>query len=517
MSFTQLSSPRRFGWPELAALLLGAISVCGFAPYYLYPLPLLALALLFVLWQRSATPQASARLGWWWGCGFFLCGVSWVYISLHDVGGMAAPLAILATLLFCAVLALFPLLAGWLFGRWRSAAPGAASWRDALLAAALWLFSEWLRGWLFTGFPWLSLGYSQSPPSPLAGYASVVGVYGLGLIAAFIAALAAFLLRARPLPSLLLITLLLAGGALLQRMDWTQPSGAPISVTLLQGNISQSTKWDAERIPHSLRTYLRLADANPAQLVVMPETALPLFFDEIPREYLRLLTEKSAVLTGVAIALDATAEQAAGYTNAAVLLTSELRAQVYAKRHLVPFGEYVPPGFAWFLGLINMPMSDFTAGPPRQRPLLIAGQKIAPNICYEDLFGEEIIRALPEATLLINLSNTAWFGDSLAQPQHLQIAQLRALETGRSMLRATNTGMTAAINPAGQVMAVLPPFTLDALKVQVQGHTGMTPYARWGNLPALLLGALALLPAWRARRRQRQAATGTQEHTHGAA
>lgn len=304
------------------------------------------------------------------------------------------------------------------------------------------------------------------------------------------------------------------GGAVLQRMDWTQVQGAPFSVSLLQGNISQDTKWDAQRVPNSLRTYLRLADRHPAQLVVLPETALPMFFEDVPREYLRLLTEKSPVLTGVALSVAATAEQPAGYLNAAIAVDANLHTQVYAKHHLVPFGEFVPAGFAWFLGLMNMPMSDFSAGPALQTPLHIAGQKIAVNICYEDLFGEEIIRALPAATVLINLSNTAWFGDSLAQPQHLQISQLRALETGRSMLRATNTGMTAAISPQGKILAVLPPFTLDALHLSVQGYRGMTPYARWGNALVLLMALLAVLPAWSARRKRGSAVVDAVETNH---
>jgi apolipoprotein N-acyltransferase len=188
-----------------------------------------------------------------------------------------------------------------------------------------------------------------------------------------------------------------------------------------------------------------------------------------------------------------------GYTNGAVTLTPELAAAAYAKRHLVPFGEYAPPGFAWFFRFAQIPMSDFTAGPTRQAPLNVAGLRIAPNICYEDLFGEELLGALPAATLLVNMSNTAWFGDSLAQPQHLQIAQLRAIETGRVMLRATNTGMTAMVAADGTVAAALPPFVADALVVQAQGRSGLTPYARWGNLLALLLATGACLTALRRR------------------
>lgn len=476
---------------SLIVFFTGALTVLGFAPFHLFPLPLLSLALLFALWRRAATPRAAAWLGFLWGLGFFLGGVSWVYVSMHDFGGMPAPIAAAATLLFCAYLALYPAFAGWLLARFASG----VAWRDALLAAGAWTLSEWLRGWLFTGFPWLALGYSQAPASPLAGFAAVLGVYGVGYVSALIAALLASLISSLRGHVAVIIVLLLCG-QLLQRMDWTQPTGAPLTVSLLQGNIPQSLKWEPERLPQSLATYARLAREHPAQLTVLPETALPLFFNEVPRDYVRQLTAGGAALTGVVVRT-----REGGYTNAAVALASAAAPQAYAKSHLVPFGEYVPPGFSWFLALMKIPMSDFSAGPVRQAPLEVASQRVMPNICYEDIFGEEIIRALPQATLLVNLSNTAWFGDSLAQPQHLQIAQLRALETGRFMLRATNTGMTAVVRPDGVVAAVLPAFTSDALTVEVQGYTGMTPYARWGNTLAVLIALAALLPALLRRRR----------------
>ena len=477
--------------PFVAALLLGAATVLGFAPFGLFPLPILALALLFQLWRRAASPRAAAFLGFAWGLGFFLAGVSWVYVSQHDVGGMALPLAALATLLFCAYLALFPALAGWLFARFKCGQP----WRDALLAAGAWMLAEWLRGWLFTGFPWLALGYSQSPPSPLAGFAPVVGSYGIAFIAALIAGLLGLAWK-QMWPALAVVGIV-AAGAMLRGMAWTQPVGEPLTVALLQGNVPQNLKWDPQKLGLSIDTYLALARAHPAQLTVLPETAIPLMFDQVPREILRGLTANGDVMLGVAVRL-----AQGGYVNGAVALNSELRSQGYAKSHLVPFGEFVPPGFAWFFNLVRIPMSDFTAGPLQQPTLAIAGQKIAPNICYEDLFGEQILRALPEATLLVNLSNTAWFGDSLAQPQHLQISQMRALETGRPMLRATNTGMTAAVAPDGSVSGVLPAFTRDAMRVEVRGYTGLTPYARHGNVLALIIAAVALFPALLQRRRK---------------
>jgi apolipoprotein N-acyltransferase len=471
-----------------AAFLLGAASVLGFAPFLLFPIPIVALALLVRLWQ-GATPRMAALQGYAFGAGLFLAGVSWVYVSMHVFGGMPLLLAGLAAVLFCCVLALFPALAGYVFARLRRDRILA----DALLAAAAWTLAEWLRGWVLTGFPWLAFGYAQTPPSPLAGYAPLLGTYGVGFIAALIAALAGltFGRRGRWLPSGAAIATLLAVGLGLTSTEWTQPSGKPVSVSLLQGNIEQSLKWRPERLQQSLDTYLRLARAHPAQLVVLPETALPLMLDQLPRDYVAELRRaapggKGDVLLGIA------AQDAQGrYYNSAVGFTTE-GIQSYRKSHLVPFGEFTPPAFAWTLALLKIPMSNFSPGATVQPPLVLAGEKVAVNICYEDVFGEEIIRALPGATLLVNLSNTAWFGDSLAQPQHLQIAQMRALETGRFMLRATNTGMTAIVNPRGRVERVLAPFGEGALVGEVSGYTGATPYVRWGNAAALLLVAIGL-------------------------
>ncbi len=477
----------------LAAFLLGATSVLGFAPFHAFPLPVVALALLAALW-RPAAPRRAAALGFAFGAGLFLAGVSWVYVSLHVFGGMPSLLAGLAAFLFCCYLALYPALAGYLFARLRRGRLLA----DALLLAAAWTLTEWLRGWLLTGFPWLALGYAQTPPSPLAGYAPVLGVQGVGFIAAAIAALAGlgFRARGRWRTGAAAITALLAAGAGLGGIAWTQAAAKPVTVSLLQGNIEQSLKWRPERLRQSLETYLQLAAAHPAQLIVLPETALPLMLDQLPADYARALQDAAGgdVLFGIA-------EQDANgrFYNSAIGLTGA-GIQAYRKRHLVPFGEFTPPAFAWTLAWLNIPMSNFSAGAAGQPPLRLAGEKVAVNVCYEDIFGEELIRALPEATLLVNLSNTAWFGDSLAQPQHLQIARMRALESGRFMLRATNTGMTAIISPRGNVEQVLPPFAAGALRGEVAGYSGATPYVRWGNAAVLLLVAAGFLPALAGRR-----------------
>ncbi|WP_291912704.1 apolipoprotein N-acyltransferase [Accumulibacter sp.] len=485
--------------------MLGAAGVLAFAPLGWFPVNWLSLGGLFGLLSAEAAGARSSRraalIAGAYGCGLFLTGVSWVYVSLSVFGGMPVWLAGVATVLFCAVLALFSALGGALFVR--LSAPG---WFPrALLFAGLWTLAEWTRTWAFTGFPWLAAGYSQTPPSPLAGYAPLLGLHGVTLASALIGALilevvrrwlssescgTRSLLRWCPALPLLATAVVLAAGGLLREVRWTQPTGEPLSVALLQGNVAQEMKWRPERFVDSLRTYYRLALENPAQLTVLPETALPAFLEQIPGEYLDALRQlalrqQGDLLLGIAIA------DGRQYFNAALSLGASGQ-QHYSKSHLVPFGEFVPPGFAWFMAKANIPMSDFTAGARAQAPLRLGGQYVAVNICYEDAFGEEIIGALPTATLLVNISNVAWFGDSLAPAQHLQIAQMRALETGRMMLRATNTGMTAIVDVDGHVQSVLPPFTRGALVGEVRGYSGATPYVRWGNWPAVVLALLLI-------------------------
>lgn len=493
----------RYRGPLLAAL-AGLLGVGAFAPFGFFWLAWPAWGLLFLLVALAPTPRRAAWHGFAFGLGQFLGGVSWVYVSLHDVGGMPLPLAAAATVALCAYLALFPALAAW--GARRLDFSTVPSWKGACLLASSWVLGEWMRGWLLTGFPWLALGYAHTPPSPLAGWAPLLGVYGLSLLSLLVAAALALALWQRRLLPLLPAALILALGLGLGQVAWTAPAGKPLRVALLQGNIPQELKWQPERFLDSLTAYVTLARDHPADLTVLPETAVPALYTQLPEEFLGDLRALAArrggdILLGVPEALQEV--QGPRYLNSAVGFGAAPE-QRYSKAHLVPFGEFVPPGFRWFLDMMHMPMSDFSPGGPAQPPLSLAGQKVAANICYEDVFGGELIHALPEATLLVNLSNTAWFGRSLAQPQHLQIAQLRALESGRPMLRATNTGMTAVVAPDGRVQAVLPPFTRGALVAEVQGYGGMTPFARTGNTVALFLAVLLLAAGTLAQRRETQ-------------
>ena len=489
------------------------MTVAGFAPFYLFALPVVTLAVLIELWRRAPGRRAAGLIGFSFGLGYFLTGVSWVYVSLHDFGAMPAPLAGILTLLFCAFLALYPAVTGWIY---YVLGPRSAL---ATLAAlpALWALADWLRGWLFTGFPWIALGYSQIPASSLAGYVPVLGIYGASL-ATVVSAGAIVTLWSHwkdnnslstqhsalstQYSALVIVVIWLAGFALKQ-LDWTQPEGEPIVVSLLQGNIPQEMKWRDDKIGATLDKYLRLVDSSNARLIVLPETALPLFLHDVPQYYLNGFASHARsnggdVLIGVPERTDKR-----DYFNS-VLSFGAAPTQTYRKSHLVPFGEFVPlkPLFGWFLEVVQIPLLDFARGAETQQPLAVAGQRIAVNICYEDAFGAEIIRQLPQATLLANVSNVAWFGRSIAPQQHLQISQARALETGRYMLRATNTGMTAIIDPYGRVRKVAPEFTESIVTGVVQGRAGATPYVRWGNTPIVALALLlALAGGWLALRK----------------
>ncbi len=489
----------------MLAAVAGAVTVLGFAPFYLFALPVVTLAVLIVLWRRAAGRRAAALIGLSFGLGYFLTGTSWVYISLHDFGAMPAPLAGVLTLVFCAYLALYPAVTGWIY---YVLGPRSALATLAVLPA-LWALADWLRGWLFTGFPWIALGYSQIPASPLAGYVPVLGIYGASLATALSAGAIVTLwshwkdknsLSTRH-SALVIVVIWLAGYALKQ-IDWTAPEGEPIVVSLLQGNIPQEMKWRDDKIGATLDKYRRLVDSTNARLIVLPETALPLFLHAVPQSYLNDLAAHARSNGGDVLIGMPERSDGRDYFNS-VLSFGAAPTQTYRKSHLVPFGEFVPlkPAFGWFLEVVQIPLLDFARGAETQQPLAVAGQRVAVNICYEDAFGAEIIRQLPQATLLANVSNVAWFGRSVAPPQHLQISQARALETGRYMLRATNTGMTAIIDPHGRVRKVAPEFTEAIVTGVVQGRTGATPYVRWGNTPIVALSLLLVLAGgWLARR-----------------
>ena len=485
----------------LGAFASGLLCVFGFAPFGIYAIPVLALAALFTLWSRADRPRAAGWLGFAFGLGLFVAGIGWIYVALHDYGNMPLLLALPATLLFAAFIALFPALAGYMQARFST---NNKMLRMVLAMPAIWMLIEWLRGTIFTGFPWLAMGYAHSD-SPLAGYAPLFGVYGVSLVAAVSAGLLAMLLRERwsrqGRVALAILVLLWVVGAALRSVAWTQPHGEPVSVALVQGNIAQDLKFDEDALAGTLETYRRLTLQNPARLTILPETALPLLRHEVPHELTGQLRDH-AIKNGGDILIGAFERNNGSYYNG-VFTLGTADEQHYRKQHLVPFGEFIPlrPLLGWFInGVLDIPMGDLARGDKRQAPLEVAGQRVAADICYEDVFGEEIIRALPEATLLVNFTNDAWYGHSHAAEQHNQISQLRALETGRMMLRATNTGVTSIIGADGRVLQQLPQHQEAVLNGMAQGYQGVTPYVRWGNAAALLLAALMLAYTWARRK-----------------
>jgi apolipoprotein N-acyltransferase len=480
---------------SLTVFLLGALCVLGFAPFYFYPASILSLIGLFYFWHQDYTPKQAAMSGFIFGLGLFSTGIYWIYISLHDFGNMPSAAAGLATFLLCAFMALFTALVGAL-----SVKISQPQSSQLLISIPIfWGLADWTRSWIFTGFPWLTMGYSQVPHSPLAGYMPIIGVYGVSMITVFIASLIGYWFVKKPASaiwkrnSIALLVLILVAGSLLKLVEWTMPTSKPISVSLLQGNIAQDIKWSPEVAEKTLSLYLRMAEASKAKLIIMPETAMPVLSSQIPQELIvRLQTH--AVKNQGAILVGAVEHENDEYFNS-ILSVDGNKSEVYRKSHLVPFGEFIPlkAAFGWiYRDLLNMPLSDLTRGSIHQQPMNIAGEKVAINICYEDVFGEEIIRQLPTATLLVNASNDAWYGQSNAAYQHMQFSQARALETGRTVLRATNTGATAIIDPHGNILVHAPHFTETTLNSTAQGYSGSTPYVRWGNWLFLIICLIGL-------------------------
>ena len=485
---------------DLLAVGAGALAPLAFSPFDAFFLAPVSLAVLFVLWL-AVTPARAAWRGWLFGLGLFGFGVSWVHESFQ-FSQVALPLAIVLTALLVAYLAAFPAALGYVLVRFSRG----SSWlRLVGLFPAAWVLSEWVRGWFLTGFTWVQLGYSQLG-WPLAGLAPILGVYGVSWAVAISAGLLVMAIRAGAGRRILYIGILAALWGLSWAMGlitWTQAAGPATKVALIQGNVPQHLKWLPSQRQPTLERYVAMTRRHwDAALVIWPETAVPAYYHQAA-EFLAELGQEayrhdSELLVGIPV------KETGGsrYFNSVVAVGEQEGA--YHKRHLVPFGEYIPlKGLLGpVLDLMRVPMSDFSAGSNDQSLLQAAGHRIGVSICYEDAFGEEVIEALPEATLLVNVSNDAWFGESIAPHQHLQIARMRALETGRYLLRATNTGISAIIGPAGELLAKAPQFKAHVLSGQVIPMQGSTPYGRFGNLPVvLLLLAVAGLAAALTRRK----------------
>ena len=483
-------------WPLWLDVVLlattGGLHAMAFGVDGLWGLQVLGAAVL--AWRAAAaTPRHAAVLGWVFGTAWLGASVWWLYISMHTYGHLPGWMAGGAVALLCGTLALFLAGAMWVFARERSG----VIWRDALLFASLWMLAELARGTVFTGFPWAASGYAHLD-GPFASVASWGGVYGIGATAAALAALAVLSFTGRHQARPAWFSLAFAAGAMLALGLWgggyhTRP-GPTLQVTLLQPNVPQNEKFAQERLSETLRWVAVALTSAKGDLVVAPETAVPLLPEQLPEGYwdtLRAHLRQNGTAALVGVPLGSYAE---GYTNSVAGVSAEAdslpRGQYrYDKHHLVPFGEFIPLGFRWFTNLMNIPLGDFNRGPllaPSMDVITQRGRvRVAPNICYEDLFGEELAARFANPTtvpgVLANVSNIAWFGNTVAVPQHLQISRMRSLELQRPMIRATNTGATVVIDHTGRVTDSLPPFTRGALQGVVQAREGLTPYAQWAS------------------------------------
>jgi apolipoprotein N-acyltransferase len=473
----------------IIAFSAGAATVFAFAPFHLYHLAVLGPAVLLLLLLDSA-PNQAFRLGWAYGLGLLGVGVFWMHISIDQFGGVGTVLAIVLTLTFIALIALFYGVMAWLGKK----IAGTADWPVQLaVLTLLWVLLEWLRGWILTGFPWLSLGYSQLG-TPLQGYAPLLGVYGVPLVvvvsaACFVAVIKMF---KTAVPALLILFLVWSCGWLLAQKEWSSASGDAIKVSIIQANFVQGLKWRPETRQPTIDLYRDLTRLEwDSDLIVWPETAIPDYYSRLEKELFSGLEKEaqehhSDLLFGIAVWGD----MGERYYNSVSSIGSVRNS--YFKRHLVPFGEFMPMRLLLkpLIDYLRIPMSNFAAGEAEQPLMQVLGRKVGVSICYEDAFGAEIIQAMPEAEFLVNVSNDAWFGDSIALPQHLQIARMRSLETGRYQVRGTNTGISAIIGPKGELISASPINKEYVLRGEVIPMSGTTIYAwvgNWGVIALVLL------------------------------
>ena len=487
-------------WP-LYSLSAGALTTLAFAPFDYNWSVFVTLAIVFYLWEKLSAKQA-AFSGWLFGLGLQCTGVSWIYYSLHIHGGTPTFFAVTLIFLLCSYLSIYTALAAYTVNRFL---PDKPVLRLMLFYPASWLVFEWLQGYVMTGFAWMQLGYTQID-LPLAGFAPLLGNHGVGGLLAVCAGALALLfteLLSRGLDTkdrskrvvkfgmvaILPVLVLLFSGSLLKSINWTEKDGEPTNVSVIQGNIAQKDKWRLQMKQPTFDLYrgMSLAEKN-VDLIVWPETAVPDYRHRVG-PYLQQL-EQAMKLRDTDLLLGIFVRNDEGRVLNSVL---NVRGGIYSKRHLVPLGEYIPLRFLieFFNSWVNIPMSDIASAEEEQPLVMAAGIPLGISICFEEAFSRDVIRDLPEAKILINVSNDAWFEDSHEAHQHHAIARMRALEAGRYMIRSTNTGITSFIGPHGEVIKQLPQFEVAVLNGDVQPLSGATPFVRWGDW--LILGICSLL------------------------
>ncbi|MFM8479910.1 MAG: apolipoprotein N-acyltransferase [Gammaproteobacteria bacterium] len=498
---------------HLVALFAGAALSLAFAPFNLWPLAIIAPAVLFSLWggglsTRSTPPGRAASVGFAFGCGTFAAGTYWLYVSIHGFGKAPVWLALALMLGLVALMACYSALLGYAAARFFPQ-HGPVRWLIGLPAG--WVLLEWIRGWFLSGFGWLSLGYSQTG-TWLAGWAPLGGVYTLSLLLALMAGALAFWWAERSSNKsgskktlhfwqvLIVLALPWLIGLGLGRIEWTRASGAPVGVAIIQGAIPQDQKWLTENRDNSLRRYRDLTlSALGTPLIVWPEAAAP----ELANNIVPYLTDLaraaegagSSLLLGLIRAEPAESGDRPRYFNS--ILAFEKEITWYDKHHLVPFGEFfpVPEAVRRWMRLMNLPYSDFSRGAATQLPLQVGGLALSASICYEDAYASSQLASARASTALVNVTNDAWFGRSTARHQHLQISQMRAIEAQRYLVRAANDGISAVIGPRGEFVARAPDFQQAVLRSAIVPRTGSSPYLRFGNIPLLVLLVIALVVA----------------------
>ena len=479
---------------RLLAFGAGALLACAFAPFEWWPLAILCPAVLMLLWEE-APPREAAWTGFWFSFGTFLAGTYWVYVSVHVLGKAPVWLTIAIMLGLIGIMALYNALIGYAAARWL---PRGGAWRWLVGMPAVWLLVEWWRGWFLSGFSWLSLGYSQTD-TWLGSLAPILGVYGISLVllvsAGALVALVRGTARVRLIAALSLIAPWVAGAAL-GPARWTHPSGAPVSVAVIQADIPQEDKWLDSEAPTILERYRTMTEsALGAKLIVWPEAALPDIANNL-LPYISLV-DRETQARGSSLVMGVVRASADGERYYDSILALGKQASWYGKDHLVPFAEFFPvPHFVrnW-LRLMTLPYESFTPGGTHQAPLPVAGLELGPTVCYEVGYGSYMLRMLPKANALVNVTNDAWFGHSTARYEQFQMARMRALEEGRSMIIASNDGISAVIGPRGEILASAPPFQPYVLRSSVTPMAGLTPFARVGNWLIVSLAALGLAGA----------------------
>lgn len=489
---------QRPGFPgHFFALLCGALLPLSFAPYYFFIIPVISIC-FFYFSLKQLTPKQAMWRGWWFGLGVFSAGVSWVYVSIHIYSHTPWALASLMTLFFVASLAWFFALMTWVFQKYFSRKP-----LPYLAFAILWMLFEWTRSWFLNGFPWLFVG-DAFVNTPLTGLAPVFGVYSISILVAFWATfLVDWQWKMHPKQGAAFIVAPIIIATFLSFISWTQPiENGDIQVVAIQANIPQERKWLAEEIYPTLEKYRTASEANwDSQLILWPETAITVLHNQA-QEYLKFLDDEgkannTALITGIPYQQGQDEAIPGAYHNSILALGEG--SGIYHKKKLVPFGEYLPLPESWrsLLTFFNIPMSEFRPGAPAQPLLSISSEQlnyqVAPFICYDIVYPDYVASQAKDSGLLITISNDAWFGYSNGPLQHLGIVRMRAIENGRYVLRSTNTGITALIDPQGKIVDSLPQFKYGVLKTQAQVMTGNTPFNIWGSYPIIIFGMLVLI------------------------